>query len=105
MKSAVATATERMAERSTAAAETSLATLALGRISGLIRSTRASMAVLNSSRTRTKLMVKLRRSHSVTVKPMRAAMPEVIMPATRWIRKLGSCLRAILKPERAKPKL
>ena len=41
---------ERMAENRTAAAETSFASFALGLISGLTRSVRASIAVLTNSR-------------------------------------------------------
>lgn len=55
----------RIAETKTAAAETSLATLALGCFRGLMMSTIASMVVLISSNTRTKAMVKKRITHSV----------------------------------------
>ncbi len=94
-----------MAEMSTAAAATSLAIFAFGFISGLTKSTMASTAVLKSSITITKEIVKRRIVHSAKLNPKISARIRTVIANKVCTLKLGSLRNANFNPSSANLKL
>lgn len=83
----------------------SLITLTAGFSSGLTKLSVFSKEVLTNSAAITQKMVRIRRTHSMFEKPRKKARRTAIIAKALWILKLGSSLKAVFKPSKAKMKL